>query len=510
MIVTTTNVRTTTRCISHVLACLAVVFCLTPANATAQNGPLKGFDKYVEAALRDWDVPGIAIAVVKNDSVIFARGFGVRTVGTNEPVDENTIFAIASTTKAFTSAMLGTLVDEKKLKWDDRVTDVYPGFKLSDPYATYELTVRDMLSHRSGLPRGDRLWYQSPYDRDEVIKRVRYLPANTSFRSSYGYQNIMFITAGEIYAKVSGETWDAGVRRRIFEPLGMTRTSTSIKDIQGDANVASAHDRIDGKTTRINWPNYDNLGGAGAINSTVKDLANWVRTQLNKGEFNGKRIFSDSVSKEMHAAQTTIRLSKEIEELFPETHFSAYGLGWTLRDYRGRKIVGHAGNLDGMSTQILMAPEEKLGVIAIANFDSSNLPFAMTYRVMDLFFGKPVKDWSALYLERLKKDRLSGDSAVAKRNSERIPNTQPRLPLKDYAGTYTDPIYGKAIVKEENGRLTLEVGPYFKGVAEHWHYDTFRFVWNDPELGAQFATFVFDMKGKPSELRLEGWSSFRR
>ena len=227
---------------SRCFAVLLVVGCLTPGAAAAQKAPLNGLDSYIEAAMKAWQVPGLAIAVVKDDSVVFARGYGVRALHKPDAVDANTIFAIASTSKAFTAALVGMLVDAGKARWDDRVAQLYPGFRLADPYASYELTLRDILSHRSGLPRGDRLWYLSPYDRAEIIRRLRFLEPATSFRSAYGYQNIMFLTAGQVVEKVSGETWDDAVRRRIFEPLGMRSSSTSVSALKGATDLAQPHD----------------------------------------------------------------------------------------------------------------------------------------------------------------------------------------------------------------------------------------------------------------------------
>ena len=492
------------------LCILAATLLTLAPQLAAQPAPLSGLDGYIEDAMAAWQVPGVAIAVVRNDSIIYARGFGVRELGKPDRVDPNTIFAIASTTKAFTSALIGMLVDEKKVRWDDAVALHYPGFRLADPYVTHELTLRDLLSHRSGLPRGDLLWYLSPYDRGEVIRRLRFLEPATSMRSSYGYQNIMFLTAGQVAEAVSKESWDDALRRRIFEPLGMRATSTSVNALRGARNVATPHDRIDNVIQPIRWPNYDNLAGAGSMNSNVRDMAQWLRLQLARGEYNGKRIISDSVVKEMHTPQTVIRIGKESEEMFPETHFVAYGLGWSLRDYRGKKLIGHGGVLDGMRTEVLLMPEERAGVVVMANLDGTNLPNAIAYRVMDSFLGKPVKDWSAVYLASYNKARMRADSANRKLESERIAGTQPRFELAKYAGTYADSLYGNVEVAIENEGLVVKIGPHFIGDAEHWHYDTFRVVWRDRALGRQFVTFVIDPAGKVSELRLQGVGSFRR
>lgn len=478
--------------------------------AAAQPRELRGLDRYVERALATWQVPGLAIAVVKDDSVVYARGFGVREAGKAAPVDANTVFAVASTTKAFTAALIGMLVDEGKVRWDDPVAIHYPGFRLKDPYVTYELTLRDLLSHRSGLPRGDRLWYLSPFDRAEVIRRLRFLEPATGFRSAYGYQNIMFLTAGQVAEAVTGESWDAALRRRLFEPLGMSSTSTSVSALRGYPNQAVPHDRFDSTVVPIRWPNYDNLAGAGSMNSSVADMAQWIRLQLGHGEIRGRRLISDSVIREMHTPQTIVRPTREAQEMFPETHFVAYGLGWSLRDYRGRKLIGHGGVLDGMRTEVLMAPEERLGVVVMANLEGTNLPNAIAYRVIDSYLGRPVRDWSAVYRAAYERARLRADSAEQKVQAERVANTQPRLPLRAYEGTYTDSLYGLVEVREQDNRLVFQMGPHFVGDADHWHFETFRIVWRDRELGRQFATFHIDTRGRISELRLEGIGTFRK
>jgi CubicO group peptidase (beta-lactamase class C family) len=314
-----------------------------PLALAAQQEPLGSLDGFVQTVMRDWEAPGVAVAVVKDDQVVFARGYGVREVGGSEPVDTETLFAIASTSKAFTAAAVGMLVDEGRVGWDDRVTEHLPGFQLYDPYVTRELTVRDILSHRSGLPRGDLLWYLSPFDRDEILKRVRGLEPNWSFRSHYGYQNIMFIAAGQLVEAVTDTSWDDFLRHRIFDPLGMRTSTTEFAELQQRPNVASPHGKIDGTVTPLSWRDWDNVGGAGAVHSCVAEMAQWIRMQLGEGAYEGRRFLSDSVIREMRRPQTIVPRDTVDERLFPESHFYAYGLGWRLMDYRGRLVVRHGG-----------------------------------------------------------------------------------------------------------------------------------------------------------------------
>lgn len=255
---------------------LVLVGALLPTLLAAQRRlptPLRGFDAYVAEAVRHWAIPGLAVAVVKDDSVVYAQGFGVRRLGDTARVTSRTLFAIGSCTKAFTALALALLVDSGHVSWDEPVTRYLKGFELSDPYVTRELTVRDLLTHRSGLMRGDGLWYATPYDRAEVLRRVRYLKPSWSFRSRYGYQNIMFLAAGEVVPAVTGTRWDDFVRQRIFEPLGMTATGTSVAALDTSGDVATPHERIEGRERSVQWRNIDNIGPAGAINSNVLDMA---------------------------------------------------------------------------------------------------------------------------------------------------------------------------------------------------------------------------------------------
>ena len=353
--------------ISRIFPLLALALCwLRPAGGHAQAAPLDSLDAYIQRTMPLWEVPGLAIAVVKDDSVIFARGYGVRELGRAEPVDAHTLFAIASTTKAMTAAALGMLVDEGELSWDDPVTRHLPGFQVGDSYLTREFTVRDLLTHRSGLGRMDNLWIASPFDRAEIIRRARFLPEDGRFRADYGYHNIMFITAGEAVGAVSGTSWDDFVARRIFQPLGMTRSTTRADTVAARANVSASHTRVDGRVIAAPPRDYDEIGGAGAAFSSAREMAQWIRLQLGHGSFEGRRLIADSTVEEMHTPQTIIRSDSVGDRLFPDTHFRAYGLGWVLQDYKGRKLVHHSGYLNWTRTQVGMIPSVNVGVVVIS------------------------------------------------------------------------------------------------------------------------------------------------
>lgn len=481
-----------------------------PARAVPAPAVLRDFDAYVPGAMRQWDVPGVAIAVVRDDSVIFAKGYGVRTVGDDAPVSAATLFAIGSSSKAFTAAAIAMLVDEGKVQWNDRATQHLPGFELHDPYVTREITVRDLLTHRSGLTRGDMVWYGTGYDRAEILRRVRHLEPTWSLRSRFGYQNIMYLAAGEVAARAAGEPWDDVVRDRIFSPLGMTSSLTSVVPLAGLADVATPHEEIDDTVRAIAYRNIDNVGPAGSINSNVLDMSRWLRLQLGGGQFEGRQLVSAASAAEMLTPQTIVRREGFWGRIHPESHFLSYGLGWFLADYKGRKLVHHGGNIDGMSALVAMLPEEKTGVVILTNMGGTSLTYALMYRLFDGFLGAPPRDWSAELRASVEALEAQGEAAAKKREAQRAQGTRPSLPLAQYAGVYLDSMYGAATVQLEKERLVVRFGEAFAGDLEHWHYDTFRARWRDPSLGRAFVTFALGPAGKPRTIEIENVAEFAR
>lgn len=481
--------------------------------ATQQREPYPGLDAYIEAAMKAWNVPGVAVSIVRNDSVIHARGYGVREVGRATPVDAQTVFAIGSSSKAFTAAAVAMLADEKKVSLDAQAANYLPGFQLADPYASRELTVRDLLSHRSGLARGELAWYGSDYDRDEIVRRVRFLQPSWSFRSRFGYQNIMYIAAGQVVARVGDTTWDDFVRDRILQPLGMTSSTTTVRALAGRPNLASPHFESDGTVRAIPaWRNIDNAGAAGSINSNVLDMAQWVRLQLGRGSVNGRRLISARMVDEMHTPHTVIPLDSAARAMNPHTHLSAYGLGWFVEDYRDRLRVHHGGNIDGFTALVGMLPEENMGVVILANMNGTGLPTAIMNRVMDLHLKAPPRDWSADMRRRADSLRARAREAQKRAEAQRVANTRPSLPLSAYAGTYVDSLYGTVVIREREGGLSLSFGSQWAGDLEHWHFDTFRVRFDTPVLGAIPVHFRLNPAGKVDEVQLDmaGIATFRR
>ncbi len=470
---------------------------------------LKKIDAYAARAGEDWRVPGFAMAIVKDDAITFAKGYGLRELGKPEPVNEHTLFAIASNSKAFTAAALAILVDEGKIKWDDPVTKHLPSFQLYDPYVTRELTVRDLLCHRSGLATfaGDLLWYMTTYSRDEIFQRMRYLKPTTSFRTTFGYQNLMLLAAGQIIPAVTGKSWDDFIKERFFAPLGMVRSNTGITAFKPGDNVATPHNEVDDRIHVIHYVNVDNLAAGGGINSSVAEVAQWLRLQLGRGMFQGKEIFSAARSREMWTAHTAIPIGEQSEKLNPTTHFQAYGLGWFMMDYHGRKVLNHGGGLDGMTSQTGMMPEENLGVVVLTNSETP-LSSILMRKVFDVFLGVPKRDWSAESLERAKKAKAAQHAAAEKIEQERDKEAKPSLALSGYAGAYSGEMYGDATIAEENGKLVLRLlpAPDFVGDLEHWHYDTFRLKWRSSVVypfPKGFVTFTLNAQGHVDEMKID-------
>lgn len=485
---------------------------LAPAARAQAKEPWPGLDAYIVAAMKTWQVPGLGLAVVRNDTVIYTRGYGLRDVGKPDPVDEHTVFAIGSASKAFTAASVAMLVDEKKVSLDANPGLYLPGFQLYDPYATRELTVRDILSHRSGLARGELAWYGSGFDRDEIVRRVRFLTPSWSFRSQFGYQNIMYITAGQVVAHVSGRSWDDFVKDRIFAPLGMTESGTSSRAVAGRPDVATPHATVNDTLRAIPWRNIDNAGPAGSINSTATDMAQWVRLQLGRGSYGGKQLISAKMADEMHQAQTVIRTDSAARATNPDTHLQAYGLGWFLEDYRGRLVVHHGGNVDGFTTLVGMLPEERLGVVLLTNQNGSGLPTALLHRIFDLHIKAPARDWAADGWKRLEAQRARGREAAKKAEASHLTGTKPSLPLASYAGTYSDSLYGDVVITEAGGKLHLKFGPTWESDLEHYHLDSFRARFDTPVLPPVPVSFRIGGSGKVEAVVLDmaGTAEFKR
>ncbi len=488
---------------------LLILIVSQPTTVRAQTNPLAGLDAYIEKSIKEWGIPGLAIAIVKGDSIVYAKGFGVRALGKPEPVTERTLFAIGSNTKSFTGALAGMMVDEGTMKFDDPITKYLPWFQLYDPYVTREFTLRDAMNHRSGLGRrGDLLWLMGGYGRDELLHRVRYLKPNTSFRSQFGYQNMMFLSAGQAIAAAAGKSWDELVKERIFAPLGMTASVTGTNDLPSNGDVATPHSQRGGQRAVIPRRNIDNVAPAGSIYSNVVDMTAWMRLFMGKGSYRGKQILKPETLAELTSPQTIAGLP--IDTLFPSTHFVMYGFGWVQQDYLGRKVLWHSGGIDGMLSWMYLVPEEKLAVMILTNYDRHALGSGLAFRVMDPYLGGPARDYSALSLATFQKGLVAAAAQQKTLDAGRLAGTSPSLALEKYAGTYADEMYGDLRVAVEAGKLVLSYGANnLKAPLSHWHQDVFRATWSDENFGSTFVTFRVGASGKVESVDADGLATFK-
>ncbi|GAB2501499.1 serine hydrolase [Pseudoxanthomonas sangjuensis] len=480
-----------------------------PALAADDRAPAD-FDAYVDNVRKTFDVPGIAVAVVKDGEVVLAKGYGVRDVESGQPVGADTLFAIASNTKAFTAASLSMLADEGKLKMDDRVIDHLPWFQMSDPYVTREMRIRDLLAHRSGLSlgAGDLLyWPTTTYNNREVAERLRHVPLKGGFRERYAYDNILFGVAQLVVEAASGMPYEQFLRTRIFAPLGMEHTRYNSDRLQPGDDVATGYAKADFSklqpAPRMTW---SNVAGAGGLYSSVNDLSKWVRAQLDGGVISGegddaKRLFSEQRQREMWSVLTPIPVPKpavpELAAAMP--NFAGYGEGWNLTDYRGHKLVWHTGGWPGMVSRITLVPELKLGVIVLTNQEVGAAYNAVTMRALDDGLGLPQTDWTAAYAAALAKSRGKADESWQKHLAARNAKSKPSLPLSTYAGTYRDPWYGDVVVAMEQGKPVMRFSRTadLVGTLEHWQHDTFIVRWHQRWLNADaFVDFDLDEDGK--------------
>lgn len=486
-------------------AALAVTAGAPPAGA-APPAPLDGFDAAVARAVQDWQVPGLAVAVVKDGAVIFSKGYGVRELGKPAAADAHTLFAIGSTTKAMTAALVGMLVDEKKLAWDDPVTKHLPWFAVGDPYVTRELTVRDLLTHRGGLGNADYLWYGQDTPAPEILRRVRRLPQAYSLRSSFIYQNVMYAAAGAVVEAAGGRPWAEMMRTRIFEPLGMTETIATADTLARQPNVAMPHYTIDGTVRVIENASVGGVAPAGSVWSSVHDMAKWSAMLLAGGKIEGERaLLSPATVEEIFRPQAIVTT----EAFYPTARLTkpkwkTYGLGWFQQDYRGRAIDFHTGSIDGMVAMHGLLRDSGVGVVVLANRDHAELRHAVMLDVFDRFIGGARRDWSTelrgLY------DGLEKEAEAERRKVEekRVAGTKPSLPLASYVGTYGDPLYGEVVITLDGDRLKARFGSAYVGTLEHWHYDTFRATWDAAWRGTALLAFGLAADGRPATLEAMG------
>jgi len=499
---------------------LIFVFLLI-ASGLASAAPPKNFDARVQALMQQMEVPGATVAIVENGLVTHARGYGVRLQGGADPVGADTLFQIGSTSKAFTAAALALLVDEGKIGWDDPVIDHLPGFRMYDPWVTREITVRDLLVHRSGLGlgHGDLLFIPATsLSRAETVRRVRFLKPATSFRSAYAYDNILYIVAGELIEAVSGQRWEDFVRDRILRRIGMATSVTNDPERLATADRAFPHGRVgeirgigrqiafDEKAVALG----ENSAPAGAIAAGARDLARWLQVQLASGGIPGseERLFSEANGREMWRPVVPVPVTPLPGPLADATpNFRNCALGWVAQDYRGHRVLTHGGATLGFRATVVLLPEKNVGFAMAMNSEDGPFLLGLQYELLDHYLGLPKRDWARAFAEFLAERNAKGLEAVRAAQKTR-PESKPSLPLPAYAGRYADEWYGPISVAEESGTLTIDFlqTPGMKGPLEHWAFDTFIARWQDPLTEPAYVTFSLDASGKPDRITMKAVS----
>lgn len=492
---------------------LMVASVVSTTQATELPAGMQQFDAQMERVRKQFDVPGIAVAIVKDGHVVMERGYGVREIGKPAQVQAETLFAIASNTKAFTAASLSILADEGKLSLEDKVIDHLPWFRMSDPYVSGEMRLRDLLAHRSGLSlgAGDLLfWPSTSYTTEEVVQRLAKVPLKGGFRDRYAYDNILYAVAQKVIEQVSGQRYAAFLQQRIFDPVGMRSTRFNADHLQPGDHAAVGHAKYDCTELRTVAPlTWSNNSGAGGIYSSAHDMALWMNVQLAGGILpDGNALFSAKRQQEMWSMITPIPIGEvQVPELAAaRPNFAGYGEGWNLSDYRGHRMVWHTGGWPGMVSRLTLLPDQKLGVVVLTNQEVGAAFSAVTFQVLDAFLQVPPTDWTAAYAKLVEKAYRDTHASWEKHQQARAARSTPSLPLRSYASTYRDPWYGDVVIRQDGNRLRLQFSKTAQlvGTLEHWQHDSFIVRWDDRSLNADaFVDFSLTPDGVVREMRMQ-------
>ncbi|MBB1086886.1 serine hydrolase [Lysobacter sp. SG-8] len=482
--------------------------------------PPTDLDTRVEEAMSRFGVPGMAVAIVEEGRPVFAKGYGVRELGGDAAVDADTLFLIGSTSKAFTAAALAVLVDDGKLGWDDRVIDHMPGFQMHDPWVTREITVRDLLVHRSGLGlgAGDLMFVpRTSRSREELVEALRHIKPATSFRSGYAYDNVLYVVAGQLVEEVSGQRWEEFVRDRLLRPAGMARSTTLDTDLYATPNRVQPHARLDGPIRGTgNQQTLDERAGlpqvtapAGLIASSANDMAQWLSLQLGHGALpDGTRVFSEAQAREMWTPVVPIPVSPLPEPIAATTPlFSSYSLGWNVRDYRGVRVIEHSGAVFGVQAVVVLVPERDIGFSLHINSEDGAVLRGLQYELLDHYLDAPDTDWIKAFGD-FRQARVDGALQALQATAPEAKQSRPSLPLADYAGRFRDPWYGPMEIRQERDglRIDFQNTPDMEGTLSHWQYDTFRADWDDKTLEPAYVTFALDAEGHVERVTMKAVS----
>jgi CubicO group peptidase (beta-lactamase class C family) len=488
------------------------VFFLSPVMGQNRTTTQKQLDKtadfelYIKQALRLWKTPGISVVVVKDKKVLYKNGFGVTELGKESPFTTSTVSICASTTKAMTAVCMAMLVDEGKVKWSDKVADIYPAFKLYDDYASSEITVKDLFTHNTGLGNADWLWVLG-MDADTIINRIRFLKPAYSFRSSFIYQNLMYIVAGEIIHKVSGKSWDEFIKDRLFGPLGMTHSYPVYAESLNEPSHISPHYIFEDSIVRpIPYIKTKGIDAAGGVWSCADDIYKWMMFMLDSATINGKRLLKPETYSELFKPQSIVTE----DQFYPtakltKPHWATYGLGWFQEDYRGKMVQFHTGSLDGATAIIGLIPDEHFGIYIFGNLDHAEVRHALMYKAMDLWcFQDNSHDWSTEFYELYKNNKLAANKKLRDEESKRVLGTHPSLLLTAYAGIYENEIFGKAEIKLKGDSLLLEYPNHIDLYLSHWHFDTFVARYAYYWYNRTKIRFSLDLSGRVSSFEMDG------
>lgn len=472
--------------------------------AQTTESKVKEFDAYIEKSRALFQIPGLAVAVVKDGKVLLSKGYGVRELGKPEPVNGQTLFACASTTKAMTATCMAMLVDEGKVNWNDPVVKYLPDFQLYDPYVTRELKIRDLFTHNSGVGNTDFFWSTMRISSDEILSQMKLVEPSYSLRSDFIYQNIFYQFAGKVIESVSGMPWEVFIQKRIFEPLKMTRTYPMLKMVK-DVNQSSPHHFIDNKIAIIQRTSADVIGPAGSVWSCADDMSKWAMSMLDSSKYAGGRLVKAATWTELFKPQVIVPANQYYPTMqLTKPNWTTYSLGWFQQDYKGKKVNFHTGSLAGETAIHGQLPDSKLGIYVFGNLDHAEVRHALMFKAFDVFALGGERDWSSEFNTLYSKRDKAAEQEVKSFESKRVMNTRPSLEITAYTGTYTDPLFGELIITQQGNTLVCTLNKVVNATLEHWHFDTFRGFFEKRWWGKTNATFTLNTRGEISKVGFEG------
>ena len=469
------------------------------------NNNIAAFNSYLQKEMQVWQIPGIAVAIVQNNEIVFTKGYGVRETGTNKIVNTKTLFSCASTTKAMTAVCMGILVDEGKINWTDQVIKYLPSFTLYDPYVTRELTIQDLFTHTTGVGKTDFLWDDNNLTPDEILAKMQLVKPAYSLRSSFIYQNIFYLVAGKVIEKIAGKPWQVFIKERIFNPLGMVDTYATLKEIK-DENLAQPHFLIDSKITIIDKDTADAVGPAGAVSSCADDIARWMKAMIDSSKYKNGRLVSPATWLYLLQPKTLVTESEYYPtQLITKPNFTTYAMGWFQQDYKGFKLNFHTGSLAGETAIHAQLPDKKFGIYVFGNLDHAELRHALIFKAIDLFELGGNTDWSTIFKHLYDSLHTISENEYTANIPVQTLNTQPSLPLEGYAGIYKDDLYGNIKIMVDDKQASVIVNNVLSGKLSHFHFNTFKVVYQKIQYQPDYYTFQFDNEGKINGVSAGGY-----